>query len=145
MSSLILLIVTHYSINSFFLSMLGDDNQLFEEDLYSDDDNEEVSASIFEGQPVASPEPQLSSPATHRPFLHFTSWVCLKKKKCCQFWSDKSCYIWAIRYNSIVTWASWISITKTFERVNDDHDKGAQTLQKKRDVKSVCFMLKNIM
>lgn len=60
--------------------MLGGDNQLFEEDLYSDDDNEEVSASIFEGQPVASPESQLSSSAAHRTFLHFTSWVCLEKK-----------------------------------------------------------------
>ncbi|XP_011610211.1 ATPase family AAA domain-containing protein 2B isoform X1 [Takifugu rubripes] len=51
------------------------DNQLFEEDLYSDDDNEEVSASIFESQTVASPESQLSSSAAHRPFLHFTSSV----------------------------------------------------------------------
>lgn len=57
----------------FFLSVLGGDNQLFEEDLYSDDDNEEVSASIFEGQPAASPESQLSPSAAHRTFLHFTS------------------------------------------------------------------------
>uniref|UniRef100_A0A674P4U3 ATPase family AAA domain containing 2B n=1 Tax=Takifugu rubripes TaxID=31033 RepID=A0A674P4U3_TAKRU len=40
-----------------------------------DDDNEEVSASIFESQTVASPESQLSSSAAHRPFLHFTSSV----------------------------------------------------------------------
>lgn len=69
----------YYRTSSFFLSVLGGDNQLFEEDLYSDDDNEEVSASIFEGQPVAPPESQLSSSAAHRTFLHFTSWVCLKE------------------------------------------------------------------
>uniref|UniRef100_A0A7N8XSU4 ATPase family AAA domain-containing protein 2 n=1 Tax=Mastacembelus armatus TaxID=205130 RepID=A0A7N8XSU4_9TELE len=45
------------------------------EDLYSDDDNEEGSASIYEVQPAASPERQLSSSATHRPFLHFSSSV----------------------------------------------------------------------
>uniref|UniRef100_A0A671UEI6 ATPase family AAA domain-containing protein 2 n=1 Tax=Sparus aurata TaxID=8175 RepID=A0A671UEI6_SPAAU len=43
------------------------------EDLYSDDDNEEGSASIYEVQPAASPKSQLSSSATHRPFLHFSS------------------------------------------------------------------------
>ncbi|XP_030261126.1 ATPase family AAA domain-containing protein 2B [Sparus aurata] len=51
----------------------GGDNQLLEEDLYSDDDNEEGSASIYEVQPAASPKSQLSSSATHRPFLHFSS------------------------------------------------------------------------
>ncbi|XP_049914619.1 ATPase family AAA domain-containing protein 2B isoform X2 [Epinephelus moara] len=51
----------------------GGDNQLLEEDLYSDDDNEERSASIYEVQPAASPKSQLSSSATHRPFLHFSS------------------------------------------------------------------------
>uniref|UniRef100_A0A7N8XTA3 ATPase family AAA domain containing 2B n=1 Tax=Mastacembelus armatus TaxID=205130 RepID=A0A7N8XTA3_9TELE len=54
---------------------VGGDNQLLEEDLYSDDDNEEGSASIYEVQPAASPERQLSSSATHRPFLHFSSSV----------------------------------------------------------------------
>ncbi|XP_073348896.1 ATPase family AAA domain-containing protein 2B [Pagrus major] len=51
----------------------GGDNQLLEEDFYSDDDNEEGSASIYEVQPAASPKSQLSSSATHRPFLHFSS------------------------------------------------------------------------
>uniref|UniRef100_A0A4W6E253 ATPase family AAA domain-containing protein 2 n=1 Tax=Lates calcarifer TaxID=8187 RepID=A0A4W6E253_LATCA len=51
----------------------GGDNQLLEEDLYSDDDNEEGSASIYEVEPTASPKSQLSSSATHRPFLHFSS------------------------------------------------------------------------
>ncbi|XP_070705276.1 ATPase family AAA domain-containing protein 2B [Pempheris klunzingeri] len=51
----------------------GGDNHLLEEDLYSDDDNEEGSASIYEVQPAASPKSQLSSSATHRPFLHFSS------------------------------------------------------------------------
>uniref|UniRef100_UPI0037E736EF ATPase family AAA domain-containing protein 2B n=1 Tax=Semicossyphus pulcher TaxID=241346 RepID=UPI0037E736EF len=51
----------------------GGDNQLLEEDLYSDDDNEEGSTSIYEVQPAASPKSQLSSSATHRPFLHFSS------------------------------------------------------------------------
>ncbi|XP_029984511.1 ATPase family AAA domain-containing protein 2B [Sphaeramia orbicularis] len=51
----------------------GGDNQLFEEDLYSDEDNEEGSASIYEVQPAASPKSQLSSSAMHRPFLHFSS------------------------------------------------------------------------
>lgn len=55
--------------------MIGGDNQLLEEDLYSDDDNAEGSASIYEVQLAASPESQLSSSATHRPFLHFSSWV----------------------------------------------------------------------
>ncbi|KAM7395711.1 hypothetical protein PAMA_007130 [Pampus argenteus] len=48
----------------------GGDNQLLEEDLYSDDDNEDGSASIYEVQPAASPK--LSSSAMHRPFLHFS-------------------------------------------------------------------------
>uniref|UniRef100_A0AAX7TET5 ATPase family AAA domain-containing protein 2 n=1 Tax=Astatotilapia calliptera TaxID=8154 RepID=A0AAX7TET5_ASTCA len=43
------------------------------EDLYSDDDNEEGSASIYEVQPAASPKSQLTSSAMHRPFLHFSS------------------------------------------------------------------------
>ncbi|TMS12110.1 ATPase family AAA domain-containing protein 2B [Larimichthys crocea] len=51
----------------------GGDNQLLEEDLYSDDDNEEGSSSIYEVQPAASPKSQLSSSAMHRPFLHFSS------------------------------------------------------------------------
>nr|XP_046228810.1 ATPase family AAA domain-containing protein 2B isoform X2 [Scatophagus argus] len=51
----------------------GGDNQLLEEDLYSDDDNEEGSASIYEVQPAASPKSQLSCSATHRSFLHFSS------------------------------------------------------------------------
>ncbi|KAM3602355.1 uncharacterized protein V6R79_002661 [Siganus canaliculatus] len=51
----------------------GGDNQLLEEDLYSDDDNEEGSSSIYEVQPAASPKNQLSCPTTHRPFLHFSS------------------------------------------------------------------------
>uniref|UniRef100_A0A8C9X9Z6 ATPase family AAA domain-containing protein 2 n=1 Tax=Sander lucioperca TaxID=283035 RepID=A0A8C9X9Z6_SANLU len=51
----------------------GADNQLLEEDVYSDDDNEERSASIYEVQPAASPKSQHSSSATHRPFLHFSS------------------------------------------------------------------------
>uniref|UniRef100_A0A8C4I719 ATPase family AAA domain-containing protein 2 n=1 Tax=Dicentrarchus labrax TaxID=13489 RepID=A0A8C4I719_DICLA len=42
------------------------------EDLYSDDDNEEGSSSIYEVQPAASPKSQLSSSAMHRPFLHFS-------------------------------------------------------------------------
>uniref|UniRef100_A0A8C4I5U2 ATPase family AAA domain-containing protein 2 n=1 Tax=Dicentrarchus labrax TaxID=13489 RepID=A0A8C4I5U2_DICLA len=50
----------------------GGDNQLLEEDLYSDDDNEEGSSSIYEVQPAASPKSQLSSSAMHRPFLHFS-------------------------------------------------------------------------
>ncbi|XP_075940948.1 ATPase family AAA domain-containing protein 2B isoform X1 [Anarhichas minor] len=52
----------------------GSDNQLLEDHLYSDDDNEERSASIYEVQPAASPKSQPpSSSATHRPFLHFSS------------------------------------------------------------------------
>ncbi|XP_054474206.1 ATPase family AAA domain-containing protein 2B [Anoplopoma fimbria] len=51
----------------------GGDNQLLEDDLYSDDDNEERSVSIYEVQPAASPKSQLSSSAMHRPFLHFSS------------------------------------------------------------------------
>ncbi|XP_074541085.1 ATPase family AAA domain-containing protein 2B [Halichoeres trimaculatus] len=49
------------------------DNQLLEEDLYSDNDNEEGSSSIYEVQPTASPKSQPSSSAMHRPFLHFSS------------------------------------------------------------------------
>uniref|UniRef100_A0A8C9XDQ2 ATPase family AAA domain-containing protein 2 n=1 Tax=Sander lucioperca TaxID=283035 RepID=A0A8C9XDQ2_SANLU len=44
-----------------------------DKDVYSDDDNEERSASIYEVQPAASPKSQHSSSATHRPFLHFSS------------------------------------------------------------------------
>ncbi|KAG7240231.1 hypothetical protein INR49_027042 [Caranx melampygus] len=51
----------------------GGDNQLLEEDLYSDDDNEEGSTSIYEIEPAASPKSQLSSSAVHGPFLHFSS------------------------------------------------------------------------
>ncbi|XP_071378344.1 ATPase family AAA domain-containing protein 2B [Centroberyx affinis] len=51
----------------------GGDNQQLEEDLYSDEDNEEGSASIYDVQPAASPKTQLSSSATHRPFLHFST------------------------------------------------------------------------
>ncbi|XP_040016757.2 ATPase family AAA domain-containing protein 2B isoform X1 [Gasterosteus aculeatus] len=51
----------------------GGDNQLLEDDLYSDDDNEERSASIYEAPPTASPKTPLCSPPTHRPFLHFSS------------------------------------------------------------------------
>ncbi|XP_047243849.1 ATPase family AAA domain-containing protein 2B isoform X2 [Girardinichthys multiradiatus] len=51
----------------------GGDNHLLEEDQYSDDDNEDGSASIYEVQPSASPKSPLSSPAMHRPFLHFSS------------------------------------------------------------------------
>uniref|UniRef100_G3PFL0 ATPase family AAA domain-containing protein 2 n=1 Tax=Gasterosteus aculeatus aculeatus TaxID=481459 RepID=G3PFL0_GASAC len=49
------------------------DNQLLEDDLYSDDDNEERSASIYEAPPTGSPKTPLCSPPTHRPFLHFSS------------------------------------------------------------------------
>uniref|UniRef100_A0A672HQR9 ATPase family AAA domain-containing protein 2 n=1 Tax=Salarias fasciatus TaxID=181472 RepID=A0A672HQR9_SALFA len=51
----------------------GVDNHLLEEDLYSDDDNEGGSASIYEVQPAASPKSQLPSSTMHRPFLHFSS------------------------------------------------------------------------
>ncbi|KAM4521969.1 ATPase family AAA domain-containing protein 2B isoform 2-T2 [Odontesthes bonariensis] len=51
----------------------GGDNHLLEEDLYSDDDNEDGFASIYEVQPAASPKNRLSSSAMHRPFLHFSS------------------------------------------------------------------------
>uniref|UniRef100_A0A3Q2TQ55 ATPase family AAA domain-containing protein 2 n=1 Tax=Fundulus heteroclitus TaxID=8078 RepID=A0A3Q2TQ55_FUNHE len=51
----------------------GGDNHVLDEDLYSDDDNEDGSASIYEVQPSASPKSPLSSSATHRPFLHFSS------------------------------------------------------------------------
>lgn len=60
--------------------MTGGDNHLLEEDLYSDDDNEEGFASIYEVQPSASPKSPVSSSAMHRPFLHFSSWV-LKKTR----------------------------------------------------------------
>ncbi|XP_045916512.1 ATPase family AAA domain-containing protein 2B isoform X1 [Micropterus dolomieu] len=50
----------------------GGDNQQLEEDFISDDDNEEGSTSIYEVQPAATPKSQLSSSATHRPFLHFS-------------------------------------------------------------------------
>ncbi|XP_035000430.1 ATPase family AAA domain-containing protein 2B isoform X1 [Hippoglossus stenolepis] len=50
----------------------GGDNQLLEEDLYSDNDDEEGSASIFEVEPAASPKSHLSS-AMHRPFIHFST------------------------------------------------------------------------
>ncbi|XP_043962401.1 ATPase family AAA domain-containing protein 2B [Gambusia affinis] len=48
------------------------DNQLLEEDFYSDDDNEDGSASIYEVPPSACPKSHLSSSAVHRPFLHFS-------------------------------------------------------------------------
>nr|XP_019947371.1 PREDICTED: ATPase family AAA domain-containing protein 2B isoform X1 [Paralichthys olivaceus] len=51
----------------------GGDNQLLEEDLYSDNDDEEGSASIYEVEPAASPKSPLSSSAVHRPFIHFSS------------------------------------------------------------------------
>ncbi|KAM9704274.1 ATPase family AAA domain-containing protein 2B isoform 2-T2 [Menidia menidia] len=51
----------------------GGDNHLLEEDLYSDDDNEDGSASIYEVQPAASPKSPLTSSALHRPLLHFSS------------------------------------------------------------------------
>ncbi|XP_072218454.1 ATPase family AAA domain-containing protein 2B isoform X2 [Leuresthes tenuis] len=51
----------------------GGDNHLLGEDLYSDDDNEDGFASIYEVQPAASPKSRLSSSAMHRPFLHFSS------------------------------------------------------------------------
>ncbi|XP_054900311.1 ATPase family AAA domain-containing protein 2B isoform X1 [Poeciliopsis prolifica] len=49
------------------------DNQLLGEDFYSDDDNEDGSASIYEVPPSACPKSHLSSTAMHRPFLHFSS------------------------------------------------------------------------
>ncbi|XP_062267496.1 ATPase family AAA domain-containing protein 2B [Platichthys flesus] len=48
----------------------GGDNQLLEEDQYSDD--EEGSSSIYEVEPAASPKSHLSS-ARHRPFIHFSN------------------------------------------------------------------------
>lgn len=66
---------SHMCTWSMFLTVLGGDNHLLEEDLCSDDDNEEGSASIYEVQPAASPKSQLTSSAMHRPFLHFSSWV----------------------------------------------------------------------
>uniref|UniRef100_A0A3P8UP21 ATPase family AAA domain-containing protein 2 n=3 Tax=Cynoglossus semilaevis TaxID=244447 RepID=A0A3P8UP21_CYNSE len=47
----------------------GRDNQLLDEELYSDDDNENCSSSIYEDEPAASLE---ESSAVHRPFLHFS-------------------------------------------------------------------------
>lgn len=55
--------------------MTAGDNQLLEEEFYSDDDNEDGSASIYEVPPSACPKSHLSSSAMHRPFLHFSSWV----------------------------------------------------------------------
>ncbi|KAM3861426.1 ATPase family AAA domain-containing protein 2B [Diretmus argenteus] len=52
--------------------VLGGDNQRLEEEFYSDEDNEEGSASIYDIQPAASPKSQLSS-ATHKTFLHFST------------------------------------------------------------------------
>ncbi|CAK6962672.1 ATPase family AAA domain-containing protein 2B [Scomber scombrus] len=51
----------------------GGDNHQLEEDLYSDNDNEDGCASIYEVQPAASPKSQLSSSAMHRPFLHYST------------------------------------------------------------------------
>ncbi|XP_058469113.1 ATPase family AAA domain-containing protein 2B [Solea solea] len=48
----------------------GGDNQLLEEEFYSEDDNEEGSASIYEAEPAASPK--RSSSVVPRPFLHFS-------------------------------------------------------------------------
>ncbi|KAM9782763.1 ATPase family AAA domain-containing protein 2B [Neosynchiropus ocellatus] len=48
------------------------DNQLFEEDLYSDDDNDDHSASIYEDRTPASPKNLPCFSATHRPLLHFS-------------------------------------------------------------------------
>lgn len=78
-----------------FLSVPGGDNQLLEEDLYSDDDNEEGSTSIYEVQPAASPKSQLSSSATHRPFLHFSSWV---DKKCLKYTTKNTHLLIKIQY-----------------------------------------------
>uniref|UniRef100_A0A8C5I375 ATPase family AAA domain-containing protein 2 n=1 Tax=Gouania willdenowi TaxID=441366 RepID=A0A8C5I375_GOUWI len=51
----------------------GGDNHLFEEEIYSDDDHEDGSASIYEVQPSSSPKSHDSSSTMHRPFLHFSS------------------------------------------------------------------------
>ncbi|XP_061560445.1 ATPase family AAA domain-containing protein 2B isoform X1 [Phycodurus eques] len=51
---------------------VGGDNQLLEEDLYSDDDNEDSATSIYEIQPALcpiSPSPSSDS-AMRRPFIH---------------------------------------------------------------------------
>ncbi|KAM8826436.1 ATPase family AAA domain-containing protein 2B isoform 1-T1 [Synchiropus picturatus] len=48
------------------------DNQLFEEDLYSDDDNDDHSASIYEDRTTASPKNLPCFSSTHRPLLHFS-------------------------------------------------------------------------
>nr|XP_015803654.2 ATPase family AAA domain-containing protein 2B [Nothobranchius furzeri] len=51
----------------------GGDNHLLEEDVYSDDDNEDGSASIYEVPPSASPKSQHSSSAMHRTFLQLST------------------------------------------------------------------------
>ncbi|XP_076016241.1 ATPase family AAA domain-containing protein 2B isoform X2 [Genypterus blacodes] len=51
----------------------GGDNHLLDEDFYSDEDNEEGSASIYEVRPAASPKSLLPCAASHRPFLHFST------------------------------------------------------------------------
>lgn len=48
------------------------DNQLFEEDLYSDDDNDDHSASIYEERTPGSPKNLPCFSATHKPLLHFS-------------------------------------------------------------------------
>ncbi|XP_061785401.1 ATPase family AAA domain-containing protein 2B isoform X1 [Nerophis lumbriciformis] len=59
----------HVQCNYRDTHVLGDDNQLLEDDLYSNDDNEDVS--IYENQSAGSPTSLLSS-AMHRPFIHCT-------------------------------------------------------------------------
>ena len=61
------------AVTTLSLSVPGGDNHQLEEDLYSDNDNEDGSASIYEVQPAASPKSQLSSSAMHRPFLHYST------------------------------------------------------------------------
>ncbi|XP_056284078.1 ATPase family AAA domain-containing protein 2B isoform X2 [Pseudoliparis swirei] len=55
----------------------GGADQRLEDDLYSDDDEEQRSASIYEVQPAASPKSlhlsSSSSSSSHRPFLHFST------------------------------------------------------------------------
>ncbi|XP_062323855.1 ATPase family AAA domain-containing protein 2B isoform X1 [Osmerus eperlanus] len=48
------------------------DNQLLEEELYSDEDNEEGTSSIYDFHP-GSPQRPSPSTASHRPFLHFST------------------------------------------------------------------------